>query len=53
MLAAAAVVLPNLAAERVGENEIAARDNLSAIRSALGEYRAATVRDTDHDGEGE
>jgi len=50
---AASIVLPALAAERVQLNESEAIRSMEAIRSAMGEYRAALVRDADADGEGE
>jgi hypothetical protein len=53
VIAAAAVVLPSLAAERVQTNEKNALANLQAIRGALKEYREASIRDMDRDGEGE
>jgi len=53
VLAAAAVVMPSLAAERVRNNETDAVRTLEEIRGALAEYRAALVRDADADGEGE
>lgn len=53
VISAAAVVLPSLAAERVRKNETNAVANLQAIRGALKEYRDASVRDSDRDGEGE
>jgi hypothetical protein len=53
VMAAAAVVVPALAAERMRSNEEEALRTMKQIRGAMAEYRAALVRDNDEDGEGE
>jgi hypothetical protein len=53
VLAAAAVLVPTIAAERMQSNEADALRTVEQIRGALVEYRSALLRDADDDGEGE
>ncbi|MEM8884944.1 MAG: hypothetical protein AAGD14_12805 [Planctomycetota bacterium] len=53
LVMAASVVIPNLTAERMQQNEVTTLETMRAIRAAQEEYRRSLVRDADRDGEGE